>query len=47
MLISGSIGCALSLKFCGEAWAHVFQITQKVFWEITPEDSFIKIINFF
>lgn len=46
-LIWGSIGCALSLKFCTEAWAHAFQRTQKAFWEIPPKSDFIKIINIF
>ena len=40
-------GCALSLKFCKEAWTHVFQNTQKVFWKIPPGRSFIKIMNYF
>jgi len=47
VLICGSIGCPLALKFCGEAWAHAFQRTQKPFWEIPPRDDFIKIINIF
>ena len=47
LLISGSIICVLNLKFCREAWVHVFQRTQKVFWEIPPKNSFIKIINYF
>jgi len=47
LLIWSSIGCALSLKFCREAWAHVFQRTQKAFWEIPPKNNFIKIINIF
>ena len=46
-MIWGSIRCALSLKFCREAWAHVFQRTQKTFWEIPPISDFIKIINIF
>jgi len=47
LLISGSIECVLSLKFVRKAWAHVFQINQKLFWEIPPRDSFIRIINYF
>ena len=46
-MIWGSIGCALGLKFCREAWAHAFQRTQKPFWEIPPRDDFIKVINIF
>lgn len=46
LLISGIIGCALSLKFCRRAWAQVFQRTQKVFWEIPLVSDFIKIIIF-
>ena len=45
MLIWGRIGCALGLKFCREAWAHVFQRTHKAFWEIPPRNDFINIIN--
>ena len=47
MLIWGSMGCALSLKFCGDTWAHAFERTQKAFWEIPPRSDFIKIINIF
>ena len=47
MLIWGSIECALSLKFCREAWAHVLQRTHKAFWEIPPKSDFTKIINIF
>ena len=47
LLIWGSIGCALGLKFCKDAWTHVFQRTQKPFWEIPPKDNYIKIINIF
>jgi len=47
VVIYGSIGCALSLKIYSEAWTHVFHNTQKLFWEIPPEDNFIKIINYF
>jgi len=47
LLIWGSIGCALAVKFCREAWAYVFQRNQKAFWEIPPKDNFIKIINIF
>ena len=47
LLIWGSIRCALSLKFCREAWAHALQRTQKLFWEIPPRDDYIKIINIF
>ena len=46
-MIWGSIGCALGLKFCREAYTHVFQSTQKAFWEIPPRDDYIKIINIF
>ena len=46
-MIWDSIGYAVNLKFCREAWVHVFQRTKKVFWEILPKSDFIKIINIF
>ena len=45
--ILGSIGCALAMKFCGEAKAHEISKTQKLFGEIPPGQGVIKIINIF
>jgi len=36
LLILGSIGCALAIKFGGEAKAHEISKTQKSFGEIPP-----------
>ena len=47
MLISGSIGCALAMKFGGEAKAHEISKTQKWFGQNLNSLGDIKIINIF
>ena len=47
VLICGSIGCALAMKFGGEAKAHKISKTQKSFWDIPFGWRDIKIINIF
>ena len=47
MLIWGSIGCALAMKFGGEVKAHEISNTQKGFGQILNSLGDIQIINIF